>query len=139
MRILLEMLLNHCSSNGAVFVRAQVGSKMEADEKRVVKTKYKKYEIGKENFNFNLNFNLKYLNYGPSELRYPGASAEETTVDFSIWKMQRYCDNCEVQQVGRYTQVWVAKAELVPSSCINGAKVSTVAEAITRRLNRREK
>lgn len=42
LRILLEMLLNHCSSNGAVFVRAQVGGKMEADEKRVVKTKYQK-------------------------------------------------------------------------------------------------
>lgn len=84
-------------------------------------------------------FNLKYLKYGPSELRYPGASAEETTVDFSIWKTQRYCDNREVQQAGRCTQVWVAKAELVPNSCINGAKVSTVAEAIKRRLNRREK
>lgn len=42
LRILLEMLLNHCSSNGAIFVRAQVGGKMEADEKRVVKTKYQK-------------------------------------------------------------------------------------------------
>lgn len=49
LRSLLEVLLNHCSSNRAVFVKVQVGSKMEADEKRGVKTKYQKNEVGKEN------------------------------------------------------------------------------------------
>lgn len=73
---------------------------------------------------------------GLSEPRNIVESIEENTVDFSIQKMQRYCDNCAVPQVDRCTQVWVTRTELMPNSCKNGAKVSTMDETITRRLNR---
>jgi len=63
---------------------------------------------------------------GLSEPRNLGASIEENTVDFSIQKMQRYCDNGAVPQVDRCTLVWVTGPELMPNSCKNGAKVSTV-------------
>lgn len=59
-------------------------------------------------------------------MRNLGASIEVNAADFS--------DNCAVPKVDRCNQTWVIRTELMPNSCKNGAKVSTMDETITRRL-----